>query len=98
MLLPFYPVSLQGGREFAATFMAILFILFVFWHLNMHYMNLLFAARGYHVFTVAPDASERYGTKTPFVLLTQRNTLVKGEEIETYRISDTVFIEKNPRG
>lgn len=94
MLLPFYTVNLQDGREFAATVLALLFILFLFWHLNLHYMNLLFAMRGYRVFTVRPDGTDRHGSKAPFVLLTRREMLVKGEEVETYRLSDTVFIEK----
>jgi hypothetical protein len=29
---------------------------FLFWHLNLHYMNLLFAALGFRVFTVYPPA------------------------------------------
>lgn len=94
MLLPFYTVNLQDGREFAATVLAVLFILFLFWHLNLHYMNLLFAVRGYRVFTVRPNGTDRHGSKVPFVLLTRREMLVEGEEIETYRLSDTVFIDK----
>lgn len=94
MLLPFYTVNLQDGREFAATVLALVFILFLFWHLNMHYMNLLFAIQGYRVFTVIPDPKDRLGGKAPFVILTQRMTLPEGEQIEAYRLSDTVFIEK----
>ncbi len=94
MLLPFYTVNLQGVREFAATVVALLFILFLFWHLNMHYMNLLFAIWGYRVFTVTPKAGEQFGSKASFVLLTRRVALMEGEGIEAYRLSDTVFIEK----
>lgn len=94
MLLPFYTVNLQDWREFSATAVALLFILFLFWHLNMHYMNLLFAIKGYRVFTVTPDPKDRLGSRTPFVILTKRIALPEGEQIETYRLSDTVFIEK----
>ena len=94
MLLPFYTVNLQNWREFAATAVALLFILFLFWHLNMHYMNLLFAIRGYRVFTVTPDPKDRLGSKSPFVILTKRIALPEGEQIEAFRLSDTVFIEK----
>jgi hypothetical protein len=93
-LLPFYTATLQANREFAATVLALIFILFLFWHLNLHYMNLLFAMRGYRVFTVSPSATNKFGGKAPFVLLTKRTFLVEGEEVETYRLSDTVFIEK----
>lgn len=94
MLLPFYTVNLQDWREFSATAVALLFILFLFWHLNMHYMNLLFAIKGYRVFTVTPDPNDRLGSRIPFVILTKRIALPQGEQIETYRLSDTVFIEK----
>ena len=94
MLLPFYTVNLQDGREFAATVVALVFILFLFWHLNMHYMNLLFAIWGYRVFTVRPKADNQHSSAASFVLLTKRVALAEGEQIETYRLSDSVFIEK----
>ena len=94
LLLPFYTVNLQNGREFAATVLALVFILFLFWHMNMHYMNILFAIRGYRVFTVTPDPKAPLGSKTPFVVLTKRIALLEGEQIEAYRLSDTVFLEK----
>jgi hypothetical protein len=94
MLLPFYTVNLANGREFSATVLALLFILFLFWHLNMHYMNLLFALKGYRVFTITPDPNDGIGSRAPFVILTKRIALIEGEKIETYRLSDTVFIEK----
>lgn len=94
MLLPFYTVNLKDAREFAATLLALIFILFLFWHLNMHYMNLLFAVQGYRVFTVTPDPKNAIGSKAPFVILTKRIALTEGAQIEAYRLSDTVFIEK----
>jgi hypothetical protein len=93
-LLPFYTADLQSYREFAATLLALLFILFLFWHLNMHYMNLLFAIQGYRVFTVSPNPADPHGSKSPFVILAKRTVLTEGETLETYRLSDTVFIEK----
>ena len=98
MLLPFYTVNLRDCREFAAALLALLFILFLFWHLNMHYMNLLFAFKGYRVFTVTPNPADRVGSQAPFVILTKRIALPQGEQIKAYRLSDTVFIEKQERG
>jgi hypothetical protein len=93
-LLPFYTADLQSYREFGATVLALAFILFLFWHLNMHYMNLLFALQGYRVFTVTPDSQDVHGGKAPFVILAKRTALAVDQEIDTYRLSDTVFIEK----
>ena len=93
-----YTVNLRDYREFAATLLALLFILFLFWHLNMHYMNLLFAFKGYRVFTVTPNPADRVGSQAPFVILTKRIALLQGEQIKAYRLSDTVFIEKQEKG
>lgn len=96
MLLPFYTVDLGGLREFAATLVALVFVVFLFWHLNMHYMNLVFALRGYRVFTITPPNGKdsRHGGRHSFVLLTKRASVPMGESIDTFRLSDTVFIEK----
>jgi hypothetical protein len=94
MLLPFYTANLASGREFASTVVALVFIVFLFWHMNLHYMNLVFAFWGYRVFTVLPEPGNKLSGKTPFVVLTKKSVLTKDEIIETYRLSDTVFIEK----
>ncbi len=94
MLLPFYTVTLNNNREFAATAVALVFILFLFWHLNMHYMNIIFALKGYRVFTITPNPADGLSSKTRFVVLTRRTSLSTGDKFEAYRLSDTVFIEK----
>ena len=98
MMLPFYTVNLDGWRDFTATVLALVFVIFLFWHLNMHYMNLIFAARGYRVFTIRPPAEKEnpYSNRQSFVLLTKRIAIQPGETIETFRLSDSVFIEKSP--
>src|SRR4029450_7647233 len=54
MLLPFYSEDLGTWRDLGASLAALAFIVFLFWHLNLHYMNLLVAARGSRVFPVYP--------------------------------------------
>lgn len=39
ILLPLYDANLSEQRDFAATLVAFFFIIFLFWHLNLHYMN-----------------------------------------------------------
>ena len=94
MLLPFYSADFGTWRDLGAAFAALGFIIFLFWHLNMHYMNVLFAAFGYRVFTVYPpmDGNTLTG-KESLVLITRRVTLSSGEKLVTYRISDTVCLE-----
>src|SRR5207247_1986768 len=59
MLLPFYAANLDTWRDFWAAVAALGFIVFLFWHLNLHYMNVLFALRGYRIFTVYPPSLDR---------------------------------------
>lgn len=94
MLLPFYAADLNTWRDLAAALAALGFIVFLFWHLNLHYMNLLFAGLGYRVFTVYPMAdSNPLSGRASQVLITHRVTVSPGERLVAYRLSDTVYLE-----
>lgn len=94
MLLPFYSEDLGTWRDLGATIAALAFIVFLFWHLNLHYMNLLFAALGYRVFTVYPPADGNPLTgRTRQALITRRVSLASDDRIIAYRLSDTVYLE-----
>ena len=95
MLLPFYSATMITYRDLATHLVAIGFIVFLFWHLNMHYMNIFWAVKNYRVFTITPkDDGNRNSNMRPFVLITHRNFVKSGENISAYRISKTVFWEK----
>lgn len=97
MLLPFYSEAIGTWRDLSATFAALAFIVFLFWHLNLHYMNLLFAALGFRVFTVYPPVDGNALTgKTRQALITRRVSLAPGDRIVAYRLSDTVYLEAEP--
>jgi hypothetical protein len=62
--------------------------------MDLHYMNIGFAALGYRVYTVEMPGPN--GTVGNFViLLSKRNAPpISGLSIVALRISDTVFVEK----
>ncbi len=94
MLLPFYAADLGSWRDLGAALAALGFIGFLFWHLNLHYMNLLFATLGFRVFTVYPPRDDNPLTgKGSQVLITRRVTLCPNERVVGYRLSDTVCLE-----
>lgn len=94
MLLPFYPIDTGTWRDFAALISALGFVVFLFWHLNLHYMNIVFAIGGYRVFTILPPKSENaISGRISFVLITPRTSVLSGERIVAYRLSDTVYFE-----
>lgn len=94
MLLPFYPIDTGTWRDFAALLSALGFVVFLFWHLNLHYMNLLFALRGYRVFTILPAEDDNpLSGRASLVLITPRISVLPGDRIVAYRLSDTVYFE-----
>lgn len=94
ILLPFYRQELDSVRDFAAMLVALAFIVFLFWRLNLHYMNLFFALLNYRVFTVSPPQDNNPHTgREPFVLITRRRSLSLGDQFVAYRLSDTVYLE-----
>lgn len=94
MLLPFYAADISSWREFSAAIGALIFIVFLFWHLNLHYMNIVYALFGYRVFTVYPsEDGNPISGKSTFVLITRRTLLHPGEKISANRLSDTVYFD-----
>jgi hypothetical protein len=94
ILLPFYSEDLGSWRFLISSIVAVGFIVFLFWHLNLHYMNLLFAAFGYRVFTVCPPVDgNMYTGRAGIALITKRASLASGDQITGYRLSDSVYLE-----
>ena len=94
-LLPFYREELATCRDLAAMIVALVFIVFLFWRLNLHYMNIFFALQGYQVFTVSsPQDGNPHTGREPFVLITHRLVLSPGDRVFAYRLSNTVYLEE----
>jgi hypothetical protein len=93
MLLPFYSEDLDTWRNLSASLAALAFILFLFWHLNLHYMNLIFAVLGHRVFTVSPPDGNPLTGRTRQAVITRRVSLEPGDKIFAYRLSNTVYLE-----
>ena len=94
MLLPFYTEDVGTWRNLSAVLVALGFIVFLFWHLNLHYMNLLFAVFGYRVFTIYPKPDNNpLSGKGSLVLITRRVSVTSGDRVIAYRLSDTVYFE-----
>jgi hypothetical protein len=93
MLIPLYAANLGSTREATATCVAMVFVVFLFWHLNLHYMNVVFAILGYRVFTVHGAEGVQLA-----VLLSKRRALTAGKQILAYRLSNSVYIERQLDG
>lgn len=86
VLLPLYSVTISNNREFAAMVVAICFVIFVLWNMNLHFVNILFAFQGYRVYTIESFNSA--------ILLSTRINISKDlKQLKVHRLSNTVFIE-----
>ena len=95
ILLPFYREDIGTCWDLFAMCLALGLIVFLFWRLNLHYMNLIFAVLGYQLFAVSPpDDGNPHTGRESFVLITRRKHLSEEIEVIAYRLSDTVYFEK----
>ena len=93
-MLPFYRSSLESWRDMIAIGLALVLIVFLFWYLRLHYVNLLLAAFNYRVYTIFPsERGNRFSRRTPLVLITRRSHLTVGEQLRAKRLSDNVYWE-----
>ena len=92
-LLPFYTAPIESPRQLCAVVVGLMFVLFLCWRMNLHYMNVAFAAAGYNVYTVDLDGP----VPRKAVLLTKRSHLGSHSAITALRLSDTVFLEQGVR-
>lgn len=96
MLIPLFEANINSIRGLIAVIVAIIFLIFVFWKLNLHYINIFFALLGYGVFIaeierfLGPNKTD----KVKIVVLSKKELLAGGEPMQTYRISDMVYIKK----
>lgn len=95
-LLPFYRDEIDSIRELVAMCAALGFIVFLFWQLNLHHLNLIFAILRYKVFSVSsPDDGNPHTGRESFVIITRRKTLSEGLDLRAYRLSNTVYWERH---
>ena len=95
MLLPLYTANLANVRELSSAITAFVFIVFLFWHMDLHYMNITFAVLGYRVYTIVMK-SPTGSPKGAVVLLSKRHLPPPADaSIDGLRISDTVFVERD---
>jgi hypothetical protein len=99
MLIPLFDANLDGYRDLTAVFAAFLFILFLFWHMRLHYMNLFFAMFGYRIFTVEalsgtkPDSGGTARLVT-FAVLSKRHNLEVDDSLKGWRLGGNVLVHQ----
>jgi hypothetical protein len=95
VLLPLFDANQNSGCDLAALLFALIVVVVVFYHLNLHYLNLAFSFRGLRCYTVVTDVMGEGAKKERelVVLLTKRPDLRPGDEIVGVRVSNTVLVD-----
>ncbi|WP_108398373.1 hypothetical protein [Devosia submarina] len=99
MLIPLFDANLGGMRDVVAVAFALLFVMFLFWHMRLHYMNLIFALCGYRIYTVEAKPgiggqerqSSRMGT---YVVISKRQYLPESSALTGYRLGGNVLVDE----
>ena len=92
MLLPLHVGDIETWRELWASAAALTFIAFLFWHLNLHYINPAFAVFGYRVFTISLGNERHQLAGRRYTVITKRRGVRPGDWIRTHRLSETVYL------
>jgi hypothetical protein len=99
MLIPLFDANLSGYRDLAAISLAFIFVVFLFWHMKLHYMNLVFAIAGYKIFTV----ETRVGTTTQdrdrnrlvtYAVISKKDHISENDQVTGYRLGGNVLFDE----
>ena len=95
MLLPLYRPDFATWRDVGASVAVVCLIVFIFWTMNLHYMNVLFRVFGYSVFIVAPYEDDNpYSGSESWTLIARRSQLPAELHIRALRITNTLYLER----
>lgn len=93
MLLPLFQSSASTDLDLYAALAALLFVIFIFGHMELYYMNFFFAFAGYRVLSLRPS-DPNLSSQVDHVLITKRRGLTNGQELQPVRITDFLLFDK----
>ncbi|MBY3476151.1 hypothetical protein HFN78_35575 [Rhizobium laguerreae] len=99
MLIPLFDANTDEIRDLTAVSLALVFVMFLFWHMRLHYMNLFFALWGYRIFTVEAKIGttetdrkrERFVT---YAVISRRHFIPDDDTVTGYRLGGRVLFDK----
>jgi hypothetical protein len=94
MLIPLYEAGLSGGRDLWAAVAAFLLVVFLFWHMRLHYMNLFFAMAGFRIFTVEAGPEGTEVEPTTYAVISKRHILPTGKPLTGLRLGGNVLVDR----
>jgi len=99
MLIPLFDANTDEVRDLTAVALALVFVMFLFWHMRLHYMNLFFALRGYRIFTVearigTTETDRKRERFVTYAVISRRHFIPDDDTITGYRLGGRVLFDK----
>lgn len=93
-LVPFYVVDFETWRAFAATLVAVCFVIYIFWALGLSYMNFILPLFGYHIYRVIQTRSNLSLNSSPRLLVVSKaESPADGDLLVLLPFTDRIFFE-----
>lgn len=93
MLLPLFQSSVSTEQDLYAALCALLFVVYIFGHMELYYMNFFFALAGYRILSIRPDSASG-NLSVSHVLITKRSSIPATQDINPIRITDFLLFDK----
>lgn len=93
LLIPLYQAGVSTENDLYSALCALIFVIFIFFHMQLYYMNFWFSLFGYRVLSIKPDPASG-DFSIAHVLITRRDRLPVGLEINPLRITDFLLFDK----
>jgi hypothetical protein len=92
MLLPLFQSAVASEQDLYSTLCAWLFVVYIFGHMELYYMNIFFALAGYRILSIKPiSTSSKFSTS--HVIITKK-CIIANQEIKPFRITDFLLFDK----
>ena len=99
MLVPLFDANTDSMRDLTAVSLALIFVMFLFWHMRLHYMNLFFAMWGYRIFTVeakvgTTEKDRKHDRFVTYAVISRRHFIPNDDALTGYRLGGRVLFDK----
>jgi hypothetical protein len=99
MLIPLFDANTDDLRDLTAVALAFIFVMFLFWHMRLHYMNLFFAMWGYRIFTVevrigTTEKDRKRDRFVTYAVISRRHFIPDDDALTGYRLGGLVLFDK----
>jgi len=93
MLMPLFQSSVATEQDMYSAICAFLFVVYIFGHMELYYMNFFFSFAGYRILSIRPDSNS--GTfSIAHVLITKRPSFPIGQDIVVTRVTDFLLFDR----